>query len=97
MHCLIGFSRYKCDKHRSNCVILNNFDNKFPYVFPPSLSFAEQHGFRKPNDDRALHLMNKCAQTVMQELEDIAISYGQSDEYSFIFKKRSNWFKRRSR
>ncbi|KAL8212140.1 UNVERIFIED_CONTAM: tRNA-histidine guanylyltransferase 1-like [Gekko kuhli] len=58
--------------------------------------FAEQHGFRKPNDDRALHLMNKCAQTVMQELEDIIISYGQSDEYSFVFKKRSNWFKRRS-
>ncbi|XP_053148140.1 probable tRNA(His) guanylyltransferase isoform X2 [Hemicordylus capensis] len=58
--------------------------------------FAEQHGFKKPNDDRALQLMNKCAQTVMQELEDIAIAYGQSDEYSFVFKKKSNWFNRRA-
>ncbi|XP_042300067.1 probable tRNA(His) guanylyltransferase, partial [Sceloporus undulatus] len=58
--------------------------------------FAEQHGFRKPNDDRALQLMNKCGQTVMQELEDIVIAYGQSDEFSFVFKKKSNWFKRRA-
>ncbi|CAI5766839.1 probable tRNA(His) guanylyltransferase isoform X1 [Podarcis lilfordi] len=58
--------------------------------------FAEQHGFKKPNDDRALNLMNKSAQTVMQELEDIVIAYGQSDEYSFVFKKKSNWFKRRA-
>ncbi|XP_060621536.2 probable tRNA(His) guanylyltransferase isoform X1 [Anolis sagrei] len=58
--------------------------------------FAEQHDFKKPNDDRALQLMNKCAQTVMQELEDIVIAYGQSDEFSFVFKKKSNWFKRRA-
>ncbi|EDM04160.1 similar to hypothetical protein FLJ20546, isoform CRA_b [Rattus norvegicus] len=58
--------------------------------------FAEKHNFAKPNDSRALHLMTKCAQTVMQELEDIVIAYGQSDEYSFVFRKRSNWFKRRA-
>ncbi|XP_032052568.1 probable tRNA(His) guanylyltransferase isoform X1 [Aythya fuligula] len=58
--------------------------------------FAEQHEFKKPNDDRALHLMTRCAQTVMQELEDIAIAYGQSDEYSFVFKRKSKWFKRRA-
>ncbi|NXQ79214.1 THG1 guanylyltransferase, partial [Nyctibius grandis] len=58
--------------------------------------FSEQHEFKKPNDDRALQLMTKCAQTVMQELEDIAIAYGQSDEYSFVFKKKSRWFKRRA-
>uniref|UniRef100_A0A8C9FL68 Probable tRNA(His) guanylyltransferase n=1 Tax=Pavo cristatus TaxID=9049 RepID=A0A8C9FL68_PAVCR len=62
----------------------------------PLTSFADQHEFKKPNDDRALHLMTKCAQTVMQELEDIAIAYGQSDEYSFVFKKKSKWFKRRA-
>lgn len=59
--------------------------------------FSEQHEFKKPNDDRALQLMTKCAQTVMQELKDIAIAYGQSDEYSFVFKKKSRWFKRRAR
>ncbi|XP_027794500.1 probable tRNA(His) guanylyltransferase isoform X2 [Marmota monax] len=40
--------------------------------------------------------MNKCAQTVMEELEDIVIAYGQSDEYSFVFRRKSNWFKRRA-
>ncbi|XP_058137456.1 probable tRNA(His) guanylyltransferase isoform X3 [Dasypus novemcinctus] len=58
--------------------------------------FAEKHNFAKPNDSRALHLMNKCAQTVMEELEDIVIAYGQSDEYSFVFRRKSNWFKRRA-
>ncbi|XP_029439254.1 probable tRNA(His) guanylyltransferase isoform X2 [Rhinatrema bivittatum] len=58
--------------------------------------FAEQHNFTKPNDDRALQLMNRCAQTVMQELKDIIVAYGQSDEYSFVFHKKSNWFKRRA-
>nr|XP_014698205.2 probable tRNA(His) guanylyltransferase isoform X1 [Equus asinus] len=58
--------------------------------------FAEKHNFAKPNDSRALHLMTKCAQTVMQELEDIVIAYGQSDEYSFVFKRKTNWFKRRA-
>ncbi|KAG2456175.1 probable tRNA(His) guanylyltransferase [Polypterus senegalus] len=58
--------------------------------------FAEDHKFKKPNDDRALHLMTRCAQAVMEGLEDIVVAYGQSDEYSFVFKKESNWFKRRA-
>ncbi|XP_049994623.1 probable tRNA(His) guanylyltransferase isoform X1 [Alexandromys fortis] len=58
--------------------------------------FAEKHNFAKPNDSRALQLMTKCAQTVMEELEDIVIAYGQSDEYSFVFRRKSNWFKRRA-
>nr|XP_054345080.1 probable tRNA(His) guanylyltransferase isoform X2 [Pongo pygmaeus]XP_054345081.1 probable tRNA(His) guanylyltransferase isoform X2 [Pongo pygmaeus]XP_054345082.1 probable tRNA(His) guanylyltransferase isoform X2 [Pongo pygmaeus] len=63
-------------------------------IFP--LRFAEKHNFAKPNDSRALQLMTKCAQTVMEELEDIVIAYGQSDEYSFVFKRKTNWFKRRA-
>lgn len=39
------------------------------------------HGFQKPNDSRALMLMNRCAQAVMEEFGDIVLSYGQSDEY----------------
>ncbi|XP_048449049.1 probable tRNA(His) guanylyltransferase isoform X1 [Rhincodon typus] len=58
--------------------------------------FANLHDFRKPNDERALRLMTRCALTVMEELNDIVIAYGQSDEYSFVFKKKSNWFKRRA-
>ncbi|XP_022802674.1 probable tRNA(His) guanylyltransferase [Stylophora pistillata] len=40
--------------------------------------FSDGHCFEKPNDQRALQLMNKCAETVMREFTDIVISYGQS-------------------
>lgn len=39
--------------------------------------------------------MNFAATTVMKEFSDITISYGQSDEYSFVFHKSCNIFKRR--
>uniref|UniRef100_A0A8C7KAG2 Probable tRNA(His) guanylyltransferase n=1 Tax=Oncorhynchus kisutch TaxID=8019 RepID=A0A8C7KAG2_ONCKI len=48
----------------------------------------EQHNFLKPNDDRALVLMTCSARSVMEDLDDI-ISYGQSDEFSFVFKRTS--------
>ena len=59
--------------------------------------FAGQHNFTKPNDNRALDLMSRSARSVMEELEDVTIAYGQSDEFSFVFKRTSNWFKRRAR
>lgn len=59
--------------------------------------FAEQHTFTKPNDNRALGLMTRSARSVMEELEDIVIAYGQSDEFSFVFSRSSTWFKRRAR
>ncbi|XP_040295886.1 probable tRNA(His) guanylyltransferase [Bufo bufo] len=58
--------------------------------------FSEQHNFAKPNDPRALLLMNHCAKNVMEEIKDICLAYGQSDEYSFIFHRKSNWYKRRA-
>ena len=39
------------------------------------------HKFEKPNDKAALDLMNKCAQSIMDEFHDIILAYGQSDEY----------------
>ncbi|XP_075156109.1 tRNA-histidine guanylyltransferase [Haematobia irritans] len=58
--------------------------------------FSKIHDFEKPNDEKALNLMNNAAQTVMEEFRDIILSYGQSDEYSFIFRKETNVFNRRS-
>ena len=58
--------------------------------------FTQLHNFKKPNDERALGLMNKAAKTVMEMLCDIMISYGQSDEYSFVFKKSTKTYNRRS-
>ncbi|PKC08287.1 tRNA-histidine guanylyltransferase 1 [Rhizophagus irregularis] len=57
--------------------------------------FSERHQFEKPNDRRALDLMNKCAETVMTEIHDIILAYGQSDEYSFVIKKECDLYCRR--
>jgi tRNA(His) guanylyltransferase len=57
--------------------------------------FCNAHKFEKPNDMRQIDLMNAAAMEVMQSFTDIVISYGQSDEYSFIFKKSTKVFNRR--
>lgn len=47
--------------------------------------FSALHGFEKPNDRRALDLMDRCAVEVMRELGgDARLGYGTSDEYSFV-------------
>ncbi|KAK9272423.1 hypothetical protein L1049_002796 [Liquidambar formosana] len=58
--------------------------------------FSEFHEFEKPNDERALNLMNSCAAAVLEEYPDIVFSYGFSDEYSFIFKRTSKFYQRRA-
>ncbi|KAI9047842.1 hypothetical protein LZ554_008550 [Drepanopeziza brunnea f. sp. 'monogermtubi'] len=58
--------------------------------------FASKYDFEKPNDRRALDLMNAAAMAVMNELPDIVIAYGISDEYSFVFHKSCTLFERRS-
>ncbi|XP_059202729.1 probable tRNA(His) guanylyltransferase isoform X2 [Centropristis striata] len=73
-----------------NCYIVVRLDGRNFH------KFAEQHHFAKPNDNRALSLMTRSARSVMEELEDIVVAYGQSDEFSFVFKRTSSWFKRRA-
>ena len=46
--------------------------------------FSKTYQFRKPNDERALELMNCCARAVMKELPDVCVAYGVSDEYRFV-------------
>lgn len=43
-----------------------------------------------------LNLMNHAAVVVMEEFVDIVLSYGQSDEYSFVFHKSSSLYNRRA-
>ena len=59
--------------------------------------FSDEHGFEKPNDSRALELMNRCAEAVMREFTDIVLAYGQSDEFSFVLKRETTLFSRRAR
>lgn len=48
--------------------------------------FSAEHEFEKPNDVRSLALMSQAASVVMEEFKDICLAYGQSDEYSFVFR-----------
>ncbi|SPQ18019.1 79a88d70-ead7-4ebe-a495-61ed251878e6 [Thermothielavioides terrestris] len=50
--------------------------------------FANKYRFEKPNDRRALELMNAAAKAVMTELPDITIAYGgtlASDKNEILF------------
>ncbi|KAL6556898.1 hypothetical protein OROHE_006774 [Orobanche hederae] len=58
--------------------------------------FSEVHEFEKPNDKKALDLMNECAKDVLEKHPDVIFSYGYSDEYSFIFKKETDFYERRA-
>ncbi|KAJ1980210.1 tRNA-His guanylyltransferase [Dimargaris verticillata] len=50
--------------------------------FARRCEFSDKHQFEKPNDARALNLMNHCAKTVFDAVADIRFAYGESDEYS---------------
>lgn len=49
------------------------------YNAPVSLS--NRYQFSKPNDGRALNLMNAAASAVINAVPDLCIAYGISDEY----------------
>ncbi|XP_017771073.1 PREDICTED: probable tRNA(His) guanylyltransferase [Nicrophorus vespilloides] len=77
------------DKVLPNCWIVVRIDGQHFH------KFSDKHKFEKPNDIRALKLMNKAAIRVMSEFKDISISYGQSDEYSFVLRKDTQLYNRR--
>ena len=81
--------------------------------------FSAAHTFEKPNDVRALGLMDCCAQVrhvpaspipaarmhnsvlipavprmqeVLREFGDIVLAYGESDEFSFVFKRSTTLY-----
>ncbi|KAL6242490.1 tRNA-His guanylyltransferase [Rhinocladiella similis] len=58
--------------------------------------FSDHYGFKKPNDPRALNVMNLAAQHVVKTLPDIVVAYGVSDEYSFVFHRSTTLFERRN-
>ena len=43
-----------------------------------------KYAFEKPNDRRALELMNAAATGLMAELPDIILAYGISDEFRYV-------------
>lgn len=63
-----SFHRYEQPHHHSRGLIARH-------------SFSEEHAFSKPNDKRALQLMDRAAIQLMSEFKDIVLAYGQSDEF----------------
>ena len=57
---------------------------------------CKKYEFEKPNDKRALDLMNSAATEVVRSLMDVVVAYGQSDEYSFVFLECTTLFDRRA-
>ncbi|GKC97387.1 tRNA(His) guanylyltransferase 1-like protein isoform X1, partial [Tanacetum coccineum] len=57
--------------------------------------FSEINEFEKPNDKRALNLMNSRATSVMEQYPYIVFVYSYGDEYSFILKKETKFHQRR--
>ena len=52
--------------------------------------FSEDHEFAKPNDVRALMLMDEAATSVMEAFADITLAFGESDEFRRVdFKLRN--------
>lgn len=45
---------------------------------------SENHDFAKPNDERALQLMDHAARDVMNEYQDIVLAFGESDEFRSV-------------
>ncbi|KAG8946994.1 tRNA-His guanylyltransferase [Tulasnella sp. 424] len=55
--------------------------------------FSDTHAFVKPNDIRALRLMDNAAEDVMRALPDAMLAFGESDEYrktSTIYNRRES-------
>ncbi|KAK1226804.1 tRNA-His guanylyltransferase [Marasmius sp. AFHP31] len=57
--------------------------------------FSDEHNFSKPNDIRALKLMDHAAEALMKEYPDIVLGFGESDEYSFLLRKSTSLYQRR--
>ncbi|XP_055610199.1 probable tRNA(His) guanylyltransferase [Uranotaenia lowii] len=77
------------DKLLPNCWIVIRVDGKGFH------KFCNVHAFEKPNDELGLNLMNLAAVAVMQEFNEIILAYGQSDEYSFVFRRDASVYERR--
>lgn len=55
--------------------LLNSASNGF--------RMCARYEFQKPNDRRALDVMNAAAKAVMVDIPEITIGYGVSDEYRY--------------
>ena len=50
--------------------------------------FCINHNLEKPLDDRMIQLMAHCGKCVMENFDDMVLGFGESDEFSFIFRSK---------
>ncbi|KAJ3338474.1 tRNA-histidine guanylyltransferase 1-like [Gonapodya sp. JEL0774] len=59
--------------------------------------FTKKHGFTKPLDLRGIRLMNEAAEGVMREFSgEVILAFGESDEFSFLIRRTTDLYNRRS-
>lgn len=56
---------------------------------------SKTYDFDKPNDIKALQVMNTAAHKLMNQFHDIVLAYGDSDEYLFLINKLCTLYERR--
>ena len=57
--------------------------------------FTDAHQYKKPNEIQGIKLMALAGISVMESFPEIFLGYGQSDEFSFAFKKNAKLYNRR--
>ena len=57
--------------------------------------FTDAHQYKKPNEIQGIRLMILAGLSVMESFPEIFLGYGQSDEFSFAFKKNAHLYNRR--
>jgi hypothetical protein len=84
--CLLSCQAAYCilseiDKPRISC-IYELLDKSWANMLV--FRFTTKYKFIKPNDRRALDLVNAAAEAVMKELTDLVLAYGNSDEFRYV-------------
>lgn len=72
------FMVFRLDGHSFHRLVLAIF---FRIQLNKRNRFSDTHKFAKPNDDRALKLMDHAALDIMTEYPDIVLGFGESDEF----------------
>lgn len=82
---------YSCNKYPSSYAYISPpYDDMTATIHSSVYSesnihrLSDHYAFAKPNDRRALDLMNAAAVEVMKELPDLCIAYGVSDEFRYV-------------
>ena len=57
--------------------------------------FTDAHQYKKPNEIKGIKVMALAGLSVMESFPEIFLGYGQSDEFSFAFKKNARLYNRR--